>query len=585
MKYIDLAFVYEELEGTTKRLEKTYIISELLKKTSSDDLPKITLLLQGRVFPPWDERKIGVAARMMLKAINLATGIPVEKIEEEWKKIGDLGKVAQNLVKVKKQRTLLSKELTISKVFENIRRLAELEGPGTVDKKIQLIAELLTSAEPIEAKYIVRTVLEDLRVGVADGTLRDAIVWAFFGDEVRINYDENEKTINPENREKYNEYVNLVQSAYDIKNDFSAVVESIKKYGKKAVINVELEVGKPIKVMLYQKARDIKEAFERVGRPAAFEYKYDGFRLQCHKKDSKITLYTRRLEDVTKQFPDVLEYVKNNVKADSFIIDSEAVGFDRKTGKYLPFQNISQRIKRKYGIKEMAEKFPVELNVFDIIYYNGKNIMNEPFKKRREIIERIIKQEPKKIVLAKQLITDDENKAEKFYKESLDSGEEGVMAKNLEGVYKPGSRVGFGVKVKPVMETLDLVIVGAEWGTGKRSGWLSSFVIACKDEDTGEFVELGKVGTGIKELEGSGVTFEYLTELLKPLIIEEKGREVKIKPRIVIEVNYEEIQKSPTYASGYALRFPRLVKLREDRGPDDASTLKMVEELYYSQER
>ncbi|MFC1732508.1 ATP-dependent DNA ligase, partial [candidate division KSB1 bacterium] len=509
----------------------------------------------------------------------------VDDIEKKWKKMGDLGNVAENLVEKKKQRTLSVKELTTKKVFDNLRNLPKLEGQGSVDRKVQLIAELLTSAKPIEAKYIIRSVLEDLRVGVASGTLRDAIVWAFFDKEAKVNYDEKEKKIVPDDREKYKEVADSVQDAYNVCNDFALVAKTAKADGLKGLEKIEIGIGKPIKVMLYQKAKNIIEAFERVGKPAAFEYKYDGFRIQVHKKNDKVLLFTRRLDDVTKQFPEVAKYVKEHVKGNSFILDSEAVGFNPKTNKYLPFQNISQRIKRKYDIEKMSEDFPVELNVFDIISYEGKNLMKEPFNKRRDVLKKIVKPEEKKIVIANQIITSDVKEAQEFYDESLKVGEEGVMAKNLEGIYKPGSRVGFGVKIKPVMETLDLVIVGAEWGSGKRSGWLSSFVLACRDQDTGQFLEIGKVGTGIKEIEGSGATFEQLTELLKPLIIEEKGRVVKIKPLIIIEINYEEIQKSPTYTSGFALRFPRLVRLREEKGPDDASELDFVEDLYYGQKR
>ncbi|PIN86807.1 DNA ligase [Candidatus Woesearchaeota archaeon CG10_big_fil_rev_8_21_14_0_10_44_13] len=583
MRYIELANVYQALESTTKRLEKTHIISEFLKKTDVKDMECIVLLLQGRVFADWDETKIGVASRMVLKAINVATGMSIEDAESEWKRIGDLGNVTQKLVEKKKQKTLFSGELTIKKVFDNIRALATLEGQGSVDRKIQLIAELLASAKPIEARYVIRTVLEDLRVGVASGTLRDAIVWAFFGKEAKLNYNPKEKSIEPEDRERYNRISEAVQNAYDVCNDFGRVAEAAKAKGLKGLELIGLGVGNPIKVMLYQKAKDVADAFERVGKPAAFEYKYDGFRIQAHKKDNKVILYTRRLEEVTKQFPEVVGYVKENVKGREFILDSEAVGYDPKTGRYLPFQSISQRIKRKYDIEKMAKQFPVELNVFDIISFEGRNMMKEPFRKRRELIEKILKQAPKRIVIAKQLITSDPKAAQRFYEESLKMGEEGVMAKNLDGIYKPGSRVGYGVKIKPVMETLDLVIVGAEWGTGKRSGWMSSFVLACRDADTGEFLEIGKVGTGIKELEGSGATFEQLTELLKPLVIDEKGREVRIKPKIVLEINYEEIQKSPSYKSGYALRFPRLVKLRDDKGPDEASELEYVKELFYGQ--
>ena len=637
MKYINLVEVYQKLDSTTKRLEKTYFISELLRKTPVEDLSRITLLLQGKIFPPWDERKIGVASRMVLKAINVSSGLSVKEIEDEWKKTGDLGKTAENLIQKKKQATLFSSDLSVSKVFDNLRKLATLEGLGSVDQKVKLISELLTSAKPIEARYIVRNVLEDLRVGVGAGSLRDAIAWTFFPkvsgiffkcdkcnnympnitkclecneaienkfnkeiekfDEKKVlklkSIDELKKAdikkydfilCNDENlaREAYNYFVNAVQGAYDVANDFSVVAEKAKVEGIKGLMSVGLEPGRPVKVMLAIKVKDIKEGFERVGKPADIEYKLDGFRLQIHKKDNEIKLFTRRLENVTKQFPDVVDYVKHNIKGDSFIIDSEGVGFSPKTKKYLPFQSISQRIKRKYDIENMAKEFPVELNVFDVIYYNGKNMIKTPFIERRNIIEKIVKPAERKIVYVKNLITSDEKEVLKFYKESLKRGNEGIMFKTLDAVYKPGARVGHMVKFKPIMDTLDLVIVGAEWGEGKRSDWLSSFTLACIDENN-NFLEIGKVGTGIKEKSELGVSFSQLTEELKPLIISEKGKSVIVKPEIVVEINYEEIQKSQTYSSGYALRFPRLINLRLERSAEECSTLNMVEEFYEGQ--
>jgi DNA ligase-1 len=582
MRYIKLVEIYKKIEGTSKRLEKTFIISEFLKKTSKEDIGEIVLLLQGKLYPNWDEHKIGVASRLVLKAINKATGIDMGKIEKEWKKTGDLGIVAENLVKEKKQRTLMSHELNVKKVFLNLRKLAELQGSGTVDRKLQLIAELLTSAKPLEARYIVRTVLEDLRVGVGEGSLRDSIAWAFFGDKMGLKYLPEEKQIEVEDREEYNKYVNAVQHAYDLTNDFSKVAQSAKS-GLKSLEEKRITIFKPLKVMLALKVKDIEDGFSRCGKPLDVEYKLDGFRIQAHKEGGKIKLFTRRLDEVTKQFPDVVKSIKDNIKGDSFIIDSEAVGFDPKTGKYLPFQKVSQRIRRKYDIHEMAKKFPVELNVFDVLYYNGKSMLKEDFEKRREIIEKNILSKKREVVVVKNLITSDAKKIEKFYRESLDAGNEGVMLKKLDAPYKPGARVGFMVKLKPTMETLDLVIVGAEWGEGKRSKWLSSFTLACVDE--GSFLEIGKMGTGIKEKSEEGVSFEELTKLLKPLIISEKGKTVFIKPKIVIEITYEEIQKSPTYSSGYALRFPRLKGLRVERGASDASTLDLVEDLYYGQNK
>ncbi|MBW2972204.1 ATP-dependent DNA ligase, partial [Candidatus Woesearchaeota archaeon] len=469
MEYKKLVELYQEIEGTSKRLEKTWFVSEFLRNTDIDDIPKITLLLQGKVFPPFDERKLGVASRMVIKSLNKSLGISADEIEREWKRTGDLGLTAESLAKKKKQVTLFSQTITISKVFANLQKLSGLEGSGTVNQKVALISELLTSASPAEARYIVRTVLEDLRVGIGEGVLRDAVVWAFFDESIHINYDAEKKSISPENRELYNAYVEAVQEAFDILNDFSEVAKIAKTSGLKGLKSITLSVGKPVKVMLYQKVKDIGEAFERVGKPAAFEYKYDGFRVQVHRLKGRISVFTRRLEEVTSQFPEIVEYVGENVKGDSFIIDAECVGFDPDSKKYLPFQSISQRIKRKYDIDEMAKRFPVELNVFDILSYGGESLIKKPFSERRKIIEDIVTPVPFRIVPAKQIVTDDPDAAQKFYEESLKSGEEGVMAKNLDGIYKPGSRVGYGVKVKPVMESLDLVIVAAEWGEGKRS--------------------------------------------------------------------------------------------------------------------
>jgi len=923
MEYSKLVEIYEQLSKTTKRLEKTHIISEFLKEVSIEEMEYVMLLLEGRVFPSYDPREIGVASRLMLKSLGVATGISVKKIENEWKRKGDLGLVSEEIVKTKKQATLHSTKLTVKKVFDNLRKLAELEGEGTVERKTQLIAELLTSAKPIESKYIVKTILMEMRLGVGEGVMRDAIVWAFFGKELGIKYTREMNDIEVEDREKYNKYVDAIQRAYDVTNEFAEVAKAAKK-GFEGLENISMKIGIPIQVMLALKCDTIEEAFETVGKPAAIEYKYDGFRCiagytpiyvnpkgvlsvkdvkigdkvlthngnfrkvvalnqrtidkgerlyeiqtflgnrfkitekhpllvfrndefrwievdnvkktdelafpipklktksalgnkltlidesgykksiivnkfffrflgfwigdgytneyhntervglifnqkkdknlcayyrrniiknfklsnlsknvhngaiylywrdkpfriwisknfrrewkgkmlpywfygisknqfdefirgwiesdgyedklgrisittkerdlamfaqllalkfrrivgvnkvrisnatyyrliiprtekksrifknylllkifklerirrpdprttlynmqverdesyctamvalhncQIHKKDNKeIKIFTRRLEDVTKQFPDVVDFIKKNVRGKTFIIDSEAVGYNRKTGRYTPFQNISQRIKRKYDIEKLIHELPVELNVFDIIYYERKSMLNEEFQKRRKLLEKIIKQEPKKIILSKMKITSDKKDVEKFFKEAVNAGNEGLMFKSLNSPYKPGARVGYMIKFKHMMETLDLVIVGAEWGEGKRAKWLSSYTIACIDEN-GKFLEVGKVSTGLKEKEEEGLSFMEMTRLLKPLIISEKGKEARVKAKIVIEVGYDEIQKSPTYESGFALRFPRVKNLRLEKGPNDVSSLDYVKRLYEGQKK
>ncbi len=551
MKYRKLVDLYEELSKTTKTLEKTHILAKFLKKVPWDDLGNIMYLLQGKVFPKYDERKIGFSRQLSLKAIERASGASAKEVISLWRKEGDLGKVAEKLIKDKKQRTLASKILGVRKVIENIRKLAGLTGVGTVNKKISLVAELLSHASPLEAKYIIRTVVEELRVGIAGGIIRDAIAEAF-------------------NVKKED-----VQKAYNSLVDYAEVANLAKK---KRLKTGKGKIGRPVKVMLAVLVGSVEEAFKALGKSCQFEVKLDGFRLQIHKIGKTISLFTRRMENVTKQFPDIVEKVKKHIKGDDFIIDTEAVVC--KAGRYFPFQVISQRIKRKYHIPEIAKKYPIELNVFDVLYYKGKNLMNETLKKRRALLEKIVKQRKGEVVLTRKLVTSDKKKAERFFRECIKKGLEGVMIKNLNSSYKPGRYVGGWCKLKEVLEPLDLVIIGAEWGTGKRAGVLSSFVLACKSGN--KFLECGKMGTGIKEKESEeGITFKELTRILSPLIIEEKGRKVKIKPKIVVEVDYEEIQKSPNYDSGFALRFPRLKRLRiNEKTASQANTLRDLERIY-----
>jgi DNA ligase 1 len=327
--------------------------------------------------------------------------------------------------------------------------------------------------------------------------------------------------------------------------------------------------------MLYPKAKDASDAFRIVGRPAAFEFKYDGFRMMINKdKNGKIRMFTRRLEEVTTQFPDVQKFVKENIKGENFIIDSEAIGYDPKTKKYLEFQSISQRIKRKYNVEKMTEVLPVELRVFDIVYYDGKSLIEDDYQKRRSLLKSIVKEEKRKIALAEQIVTDSVDEALIFFNKALDEGQEGLMVKGLDKKYKPGARVGYGVKWKPEDKEFDLVVSGAEWGTGKRAGWLTSFDLSCQDE--GNLLEVGKASTGLKEKEEEGLSFVEMTTLLKDLIIEEKGTKIKVRPEIVVSVQYQNIQKSPTYSSGYALRFPRIKRLRPDRSKHDIATLEEI---------
>ncbi len=563
MEYFILADTYEKLERTSGKLEKVNILAELFSKISIKELPKVALLTQGIVFPKFTSFELGIATQMMIKAIAKATGFKPKEIEEKFKETGDLGLVTENYIKKRRQVVLFRKKLNVDMIFSNLQKLAFVTGLGSQERKLSLITELLVSAEPKEARYIVRTVLGELRIGVAEGIIRDAIVNAFLFKKGM-------------SKEEKNKLTGLVEHAWNILPDFGEIVKISKEKGTTGLKKVKVQLGKPIRLMLAEKAESIEDVIEEFGK-CAIEIKYDGMRVEIEKQGDKIFIFTRRLENVTKQFPDLVDLCKKNLRAKECIVEGEVWGVDPKTHFPLPFQQLSQRIHRKYDIEKVAKEIPIQVNFFDVVYLNGKMLFDKKFKERRKILEKIVREVPEKFKLADQLVTDNIEKAKKFYNNALELKQEGVIIKVLDSGYIFGRHVGGWYKVKPIMETLDLVIVGAEWGTGKRANWLSSYTLACRDPDTGKFLPCGMMGTGLTEEQ-----FGQMTNTLKQLIITEKGRKVKLKPKIVVEIGYQEIQKSPHYESGMALRFPRLIRVREDKSPEESDTIERVKELFIS---
>jgi DNA ligase 1 len=556
MDYSKLSDVYESLEKTPSKLGKRDILSELFRSSGKSDLERMVLLSQGRVFPASSSEELGVADSLVKKAISRATGHSESKVEAEYKKVGDLGIAAENLAGERRQSTLMKKRLTVEFVVKNLRELPMVSGGGSQERKLGIISELISSADAKEARYIVRTVLGTLRIGVAEGVVRDAISKAF-----DVSKDK-------------------VEHAWNMMPDFGAVAVIARDGGNDGLDKVGLRLGTSIQVLLAEKAPDIKSALDAF-KEADIEVKYDGARVQIHKDGTKIKAFTRRLEDVTHQFPDLVELAKAAIKPRSAIIDADMLAIDKKTGRPLTFQSLSQRIKRKYDIEKMVGEIPIQVNAFDILLVDGKPLLDKSLRERRKHLAEAIKVIPDKFQLAKSMQTNDLKIAEAFYKKALEDGQEGVMVKNLESNYQPGRRVGFWLKVKPEMEPLDLVVTGAEWGTGKRAKWLSSFILSCKDESSGRFVPCGMMGTGLSDEQ-----FEDMTKTLKGLIVEDIGRSVSIRPQVVLEIGYQEIQKSPKYESGYALRFPRMIRDRSaDKGPNEADTLDRVEELFKSQKK
>lgn len=554
MEYSKLVDTYQQLESTQATLEKTSMLAELFEE-ADDELNNVVLLAMGRPFPAWKDLNLGISSKTMVDIIKEATGRSESEIEQVWKQRGDLGYAAEEMVEKKTQQRLMSKDLTVKRVVDKLEKVATMEqGMGSVsmDKKKKEVASLISDAEPVEARYIARTFLENMRLGVGEGIVRDALAETFFDGE----------------------HAEDIQRAYDLTNNFQVVAEACQK-GIEEVHSLELEVFRPIKSMLAKKVETIEDAFSEVGEPAAIDYKYDGMRAQIHVKDGEIKVFTRRLEDVTKQFPDVVEAVRENVESGRCIIDAEIVAYDPETRETIPFQKLSKRIKRKYDIQKLEQEIPVEVRPFDLIYSNG-SMLDEPYIDRFNRLEQIINEEAWSIRMTDHTTTADPGKVQEMQQQALADGHEGIMMKSLDAVYKPGNRVGYMVKLKPVMETLDLAVIGAKWGEGRRSGWLSRLKLGCYNQDTGEYEMVGRMATGLTDEQ-----LEEITEKLRPLIVKENGRDVEVRPEVILEAEYEEIQQSPNYSSGYALRFPRMKAFRDDK--EEADTLERVETLYDGQ--
>jgi DNA ligase-1 len=554
MRYSELADLYRRLEKTTLKTLKTKFVADFLKRTPDDLLEVVPYLILGKVFPDWDERELGVGEKLLIKAVSMATGVPEKDIEDSVRDTGDLGESVALAIKKRKQKSFFSQPLTIKRVYDTFVKIAEAQGEGSQDRKMKYLANLFMDAQPEEGKYIARTVLGTMRTGVAEGLLRDAIAEAF--------------KVKPE----------LVERAYMLTSDFGYVAKVAKLEGNEGLSQVKIQIGKPIRPMLAQNAASVKDALIEMGGEAAFEIKYDGARVQVHKDGDRVIVYSRRLENVTRSIPEVVEAIKASIKPEKAIVEGELVAVG-EGGRPRPFQYVLRRFRRKYNIEEMIEKIPLELNLFDVMFVDGESLIETKFIDRRKKLEEIV-DESEKIKLAEQLITKSVEEAEAFYKRALELGHEGVMAKRLDAVYEPGNRGKKWLKVKPTMEDLDLVIIGAEWGEGRRAHLLGSFLVAAYDPNSGEFVPVGKVGSGFTDED-----LVEFTKMLKPYIVKQEGKFVEIEPKFVIEVTYQEIQKSPKYKSGFALRFPRYVALREDKSPEEADTIERVAELYKLQER
>ena len=578
MKYSLIADIYEEIEATTKRLEMTDLLVKLFKKTPENVIGKVVYLTQGKLYPDFMGIEIGIAEKLGIRAIALAAGHHLKEVEEDYKKTGDLGDTAQRFLEKKRQVVLFREPLTVESVYETFDKMAKTTGQGSADQKLSLLAGLLANATPKEAKHIVRTVTGKLRLGIGDMTVLDALAVAHSGDKA--------------NRP-------ALERAYNLSSDLGFVAETVAKKGIKGIKKFKVVVGKPIRPMLAERLPTAEEILEKLGGKGAAEYKLDGERLQIHKKDKEVTIFSRRLENISSHYPDVIELSRTHIKADEAIVECEGVAVDPNTGDLMPFQELMHR-RRKYGIEEAMKAYPVSIFMFDVLYVNGEDYTLKPYTERREKLEKIVVQD-EQVRLVQSLVTGDLNKLEAFFEQAIQDGCEGLLMKDLNSIYRAGSREFSWIKWKreyqsELTDTIDLTIVGALYGRGRRAGKYGAFLLAAYDHEADMFRTACKCGTGFTDED-----LERFPKLLEPYRIPHIHSRVDSKleanvwfvPKLVIETIAAEITLSPIHTcgmdsirkgSGLALRFPKYTgRLRDDKGPEDATTVKEIIKMYQSQ--
>lgn len=551
MKYQELVDVYSALEATTKRLEKTDIIAEYLKKLDADTIGKVGLLLLGGVFPAWSSEEIGIGAKLVERAVAEAVGTTQAKVEDAVRDEGDIGLACIKLYSKKSQMTFFSQPLTINFVFDSLQKLSKISGSRSTNRKISIILELLSQASATEAKYLTRTITEELRIGVGDGIVRDAIAQAFDIDK------------------------KVVERAQMLTNDFSVVARTALLEGASGLSRLNLTPGTPVKPMLAQLSPPVAEIIPEMGT-AICETKYDGIRLQVHRNGNEIRIFTRRLENITHALPEIVELFDEYLPHDDYIVEGEVIA--TRDGKPLPFQNILHRVRRKYNVEEAMENVPLKLYLFDVLYYK-EPMIDEPLMTRRETLENIVDTSVDEMNLSTMIIGTPDNidEIEELFNSSIAAHHEGIMIKDASEPYIPGIRGKKMLKYKAEPETLDMVIVGGTYGIGKRGDFVGSYLVALRDEND-EFKTVAYAATGLDD-----ATLEYLTGKMKEIEITTKGREIVVEPKIVLEIAFSEIVESPEYETGYSLRFPVVKNIRKDKGPMDVDTVERLLSMYKAQ--
>ena len=580
MKFSIISDAFQKMEGTSKRLELTDILVKLLQEIPQDVISKAIYLIQGKLRPNFEGVELGIAEKLVMKAMSKSAGIPLKKIEDDYNKGGDLGQTAENILQQKIQTTFASEIITLEKVYETLFKISNLEGKGSQEMKMKYVSSMLNDATPQESKFILKILLGTLRLGIAENTVMDALAIAFTGKK--------------ENRE-------IIENAYNVSSDLGKVAEVISAGGIEEIEKFQIKLFSPIRPMLADRTKSGEETVEKFQEKFAAEYKLDGERAQIHKQKDKIEIFSRSLEIITSYYPDIVEKISKLIISDDVILEAEVVAMNSNSGDFLPFQELMHR-RRKYEIDEAVVKYPITVNFFDVLFSDGKNCMEMKYEERRKLLEKIIKQDDFARLIPMSIIENEEQVLE-VLENSINSGCEGLMLKHLDSTYRAGIRGSNWLKLKreyqnELGDSLDLVVVGAFFGKGRRTGKYGTLLLATYNDEEDIFPSICKVGTGFTD-ESLDQLYQILSPKVtlkkNPRIVSEMEADVWFEPELVIEIVASEITQSPIHKTaldklkentGLALRFPKFTgKIRTEKNSEDASTDEEVIALYKGQKK
>lgn len=576
MIFSDVSNYFQRIEKTSSRLEMAQILYQLFKDAKDEEISSLIYFCQGKVGPKYKGKEINIGTSTLLSLVSRYLGQNLKTVKDNFYKYGDVGLVIENLKSKKQQKTLFSKQLTFLDVYKTFEKMSLVDGKGAVENKIKLFESVLYYSDVFSAKYILRFPIS-LRLGFSDSTIIDA-----------LSLMEEDESLKKEVRD-------LILEKYNLVSDLGLIAKEFKEKGVEGINNLTIKPFIPIKPALCERSKDFEEIHERLSKENnlfCVDTKVDGFRMQIHKFKSKVVIFSRNEEEITDMFPDIVLKV-SKIPYD-FIIDSEAIAYDSENKKYYNFQITMQR-KRKYNILEKSKELPLHLKIFDIVYFKGKTIYDKPFKDRREILENNFNIS-EEISLTKIKYTKDIEELKLFFKESLEKGFEGIIAKSLDSKYTAGSRGFNWIKYKKSydkdkLDNIDVVILGMFYGQGKRTQTgLGALLVGLYDENTNKYYTIAKIGSGLKDdiLKELSVKLKpYIQEIKPNNLVSNLIPDVYLLPKIVIEVNYDDITISSQHTTPLentdkklALRFPRFIKYRFDRDDKNTTSIKEISRIY-----